>query len=221
MAGNKPGASRAGQGGVQMKYVKILSLAAVAAMALMAFAAGSASATSLYNGTEKLSNTATLDFSIPSGGSANLVDTSGTSLDKCSTSTAKGALTTNEGTPSGNLSELTWGSCSFPTKTLTLGGLKVTQLLDKEGKPTTNGKVESNATIEVTINTILFGSCVYGVEKNTEIGTLTTAAAGTATFDANAVAKRLTGSQAACPETSKWTGSYTGTTPDQLRVEEK
>jgi hypothetical protein len=204
------------QGGTQMKYVKILSLAAVAAMALMAFAAGSASATSLYNGTTKLSNTATLDFSIPSGGSANLVDTSGTSLDKCSTSTAKGKLTTNEGTPSGALTELTWGSCSFPTKTLTLGGLKVTQI-----GATTNGKVESNATIEVTINTILFGSCVYGVEKNTEIGTLTTAAAGTATFDANAVAKRLTGSQAACPETSKWTGSYTSTEPDQLRVEEK
>jgi hypothetical protein len=137
----------------------------------------------------------------------------GNTLDTCKTSVAKGNLTTNSGTPSGNLSELSWGSCTFPTKTLVLGGLKVTQI-----GTTTNGKVESNATIEVTINTVLFGSCVYGVNANTEIGTLTTASTGTAKFDANAVAKKLSGG-ASCPETSKWTGEYVSTEPDQLRVE--
>jgi hypothetical protein len=196
-----------------MKNFKLLGLAAVAAMALMAFAASSASATALYNGATKLSNNATFDFSIPSGGSVTLLDTSSNVLDSCKTATAKGALVTNSGTPSGLFSELTWSSCTFPTKTLTLGGMKVTQI-----GTTTNGKVEANSTIEVTINTVLFGSCVYGVSPNTEIGTLTTASTGTATFDANAVAKKFSGGPT-CPETAKWTGSYTSTDPDNLRVE--
>jgi hypothetical protein len=196
-----------------MQYLKLLGVAAVAAMALMAFAVSSASATSLYNGSTKLSNAATLDWSVKVV--ARIVFTGGETLDTCSTSTAKGKLTTNEGTPSGALTELTWGSCTFPTKTLTLGGLKFTQI-----GSTTNGKVESNAPIEVTINTVLFGSCVYGVNANTEIGTLTTNSSTAATFDVHAVTSKLSGG-ATCPPTAVFEAVLTSTEPVNQRVEEK
>jgi hypothetical protein len=196
-----------------MKNFKLLGVAAVAAMALMAFAASSASATSLYNGSEKLSNTATIHFSVPAGGSVGIKDTIGNTVRTCKSSTMKGKLITNEGTPSGGLTELTWGSCTFPTKTLALGGLKFTQI-----GTTTNGKVESNATIEVTINTVLFGSCAFGVNANTEIGTLTTSAEGAATLDLNGVAKKLSGGSS-CPETFRWFGMYVSTSPVNIRVE--
>jgi len=198
-----------------MKYVKILSLAAVAAMALMAFAASSASATALYNGATKLTTPSTLDFSIPSGGSALLVDTSGNTLDKCTGSTVKGTLEKNEvALVTGTTTELTWTGCTFTTKTLAPGKLTV------EWTSGTNGTVKSDAQIEVTINTVLFGSCIYGVANGTSLGTLTTFSSGAASFDANAVATRF-GTNAACPATSKWTGTYTSTEPVNLRVEEK
>jgi hypothetical protein len=196
-----------------MKYIKILSLAAVAAMALMAFVASSASATALYNEATKMTTPSTLDFSIPSGGSAVLVDTNGNALDTCSGSTVKGTLESNGPTVTGTNTELTWTGCTWPTKTLAPGKLTVEQI-----GSTTNGTVKSHAQIEVTINTGFFGSCVYGVASGTSIGTLTTASSGAATFHANAVATRF-GSNFACPSTSKWTGSYTSTEPVNLRVE--
>jgi hypothetical protein len=85
----------------------------------------------------------------------------------------------------------------------------------------TQGTVESDAEIGVTINTVLFGSCVYGVANGTSVGTLTTFSSGAAKFDANAIAKKLSGG-ASCPETAKWTGEYTSTEPSgNLRLEEK
>ncbi len=212
---------------ITMKNLKLLGLAAMAAMALMAVAASSASATGLYNGTTKLWEGSTIDFSIPSGGSTKLVDTNGGTLDQCLTGTIKSTILGAGGVVSGTTVDnlyavkggwnigLTWGGCSFPTTTTTPGKLKVNWTKE------TQGTVESDAEIGVTINTVLFGSCVYGVAENTSLGTLTTASSGAATFDANAVAKRLSGSQAACPETSKWTGSYTSTEPVNLRVEKE
>jgi hypothetical protein len=197
-----------------MRNIKTMGLAVVAAMALMAFAASSASATALYNGAIKLGTPSTIDFAIPSGGSAKLVDTNGNTLDKCTTSTVKGTLNFNGPTTvTATITELTWNSCTFPTSTVTPGKLKVEQI-----GATTNGTVKSDATIEVTINTVPFGSCVYGVENNTELGTLTTNSSTAATFDANAVAKKLSGG-ATCPETAKWTGSYVSEEPVNLRVE--
>lgn len=191
-----------------MKYVKILSLAAVAAMALMAFAASSASATALYGGATKLGAGATIDFSIPSGGSAVLVNTSNEEIDTCSSSTVKGKLSS---ATTGSIEELTWTSCTFPTKTITNGKLEV---VSTGG---TNGEVKGDATIEVTINTVFFGSCIYGVESGTKVGTV---AGNPATFTANAVAKKFSGSAFACPSTAKWTGSYNSTEPTELHVEE-
>jgi len=203
-----------------MKYVKILSLAAVAAMALMAFAASSASATALYNGTTKLKVGSELDFSLKSGTSALLVDTENNTLDTCTTSTVKGSIS-NEGgagkAVSGSISSLTWGQeggkCTFTTTTTKNGGLEVNWTSG------TSGTVKSNAEVAVTINTVFFGSCVYGVASGTSLGTLASASSGNATFTANAVAIKLSGSNIACPETSKWTGTYVSTTPVNLRVE--
>lgn len=190
-----------------MKYVKILSLAAVAAMALMAFAASSASATALYSGSTKLGSGSTIDFSIPSGGSALLVDTTGEELDKCSSSTVQGKLSSAS---TGSIEKLTWSSCTFPTSTVTLGKLEVT------GGANTEGTVKADAEIGVTINTIFFGSCVYGVTAGTSVGTIK---GNPASFTANAVAKKLSGSNFACPETAKWTGNYSATEPANLHVE--
>ncbi len=192
-----------------MKYLKILGLAAVAAMALMAFAASSASATTLIGGSPEgtLGSGAVIDFSIPSGSTATLVDTTGEELDKCSTSTVKGTL--SSGT-TGSIETLSWGSCTFPTNTITKGKLEV---ISTGG---TNGEVKADGTTEVTINTIFFGSCIYGVTSGTSVGTL---AGNPATFTANAVAEKFSGSNLACPSTSKWTGTYKSTEPANLHVE--
>jgi Flp pilus assembly protein TadG len=192
-----------------MKHLKTLGLALVAAMALMAVVASSASATALYNGTTKLSAGAIIDFSIPSGTSAVLVDTSGNELDRCATSTVQGELSS---AATGPIKALTWGNCTFTTSTVTLGKLEVVWTSG------TNGTVKSDAQIEVTINTGLFGSCIYGVASGTSLGTLTTISSGRATVDTNAVVTKV-GTNFVCPPTAKWMGSYTSTEPDNLRVE--
>jgi cytoskeletal protein CcmA (bactofilin family) len=192
-----------------MKYVKILGLAAVAAMAMMAFAGSASAATHLVGGEPEatLTKGAKIDFSIPSGGSALLVTTKGETLDTCSSSTVQGELETET---TGKITALTWSGCTFTTDTVTLGKLKVT------GGTETKGTVESDAEIGVTINTVLFGSCVYGVEANKVVGSI---AGSPAVFTANAVAIKLSGSNFACPETSKWTGTYNATEPKNLHVE--
>jgi hypothetical protein len=201
-----------------MKYLKKLGLAASVAVASTAFlGAGSASATVLCSTTLSTScpagqtwpaNTA-LDFSIPAGSSANLVDTAGEELDTCSASTVKGKLT-NAGssteTATGPVEELTWTSCTFPTKTLTLGKLEVHRITG-----TSNGTVTADGTFEVTINTVFFGSCIYGVTSGVSLGDITEG--NPAIFHANAVAEKFSGSNLACPSTSKWTATYTVTSP--------
>ena len=200
-----------------MRNLKVLSLAAVAAMALMAFIASPASATGggLYNGATRLVVGARFDFTIPSGGSTLWVDTNNNALDACTGSTIKGELT-NAGSatvnPTGPITSLTWTGCTFTTTSLTLGKLQF------EWTSGTTGNIKTDATISVTINTVLFGSCIYGVESGKSIGTLTTNSTTTATFDANTTVERL-GENIACPPTAKWTGTYTSTEPDNLRIE--
>jgi len=203
-----------------MKYVKMLGLAAVAAAALMAFVgAGTASATVACSTntnpcTSKWPTKTKLSFSLK-GSSAKLVTTDEkTTLDTCTVSAVEGEVS-NAGssttTVTGPVTALTWGSCSFPTKT--------TQLSNLEAHAGTggNGTLSADGEFRVTINTVLFGSCVYGVTAGTSLGTVTGGAA--ATFTANAVAKKLTGSEAACPETSKWTATYTSTGATALFLE--
>ncbi len=208
-----------------MKNLKLLAIAAFAAMALMAFAASWASAEGgmLYNGATTLGVGSKLDFSIPSGSSANLVDTKGNSLDKCSTSTIRGELTkagSSTVNPTAKLTELTWGSCTFPTKTVALGNLVVDWDFETRGTVKADNETEIPATAtEVTINTVLFGSCIFRATFAQALGTLTTFSSGAATFDANAVVYRSLSSPSFCPETAVWTASYTSTEPTNLRVE--
>jgi len=190
-----------------MKDLKVFGLAAMAAMALMAFAAGSASATAIYSGSTKLGSGSAGDFSIPSGKSVVLVNTTSEELDKCSTSTVKGKLSS---AATGSIEALTWENCTFPTKTITLGKLEVT------GGTGTVGTVKADATIEVTMNTVFFGSCIYGVTAGETVGTVS---GNPATFTASAVVEKFSGSALACPSTGKLTGTYNSTEPANAHVE--
>jgi hypothetical protein len=148
----------------------------------------------------------TLDFSLKSGTSALLVDTTGKTIDTCKTSTPTGKIEKVKGV-TGPLESLTWGSCTFPTKTLTLGKLTIEHIAG-----THNGTVKADSTTEVTMNTVLFGSCIYGPTAGVDLGELKEGKP--ATFVANAVLQKL-GSNAACPETAKWTAEYTLTEPGE------
>lgn len=200
-----------------MKHAKIIGLVAVAAAALMAFVgAGTASAATSTLCSEAKSPCpegqrwplgTVIDFSLKPGTSANLVTTNNEPLDTCTESTVKGILETDstKGTlAGGKVTELTWGNCTFPTKTLFTGGLQV------EGLAGGNGTVKSTGKFEVEIKTVIFGTCNYGVTEGTDLGELKEGKP--ATFVANAVAKKLGGSFL-CPETSKWSAEYVLTEP--------
>jgi hypothetical protein len=216
----QPGAALRGAGqGEKMKYVKMLALAAVAAGALMAFVgAGTASAGVLCSTTtgtkpcpagQRWPNKTPIVMSIPSGSKAVLVDTTGEELDSCTGSEVSGEIT-NEGSETeeveGSVSSLTWSSCTFPTTTLETGPIKVDKIAGSS-----NGTVTAVKQFRVTINTIFFGSCIYGVTAGTSIGDLTEGNPGI--FHAKAVAEKFSGSSLACPSTSNWTGTYTVTKP--------
>jgi len=200
-----------------MKHAKMLALAAVVAGALMAFmATGTASATVLCSTTadpcpsaQKWPVNTVLDFSIPSGKQTVLVATEGTEIDRCSTSTVKGKIT-NAGsvteTVTGPVEETTWGSCTFTTTTLEMGKLEVHKIAG-----TSNGTVTADGTFRVTVNTILFGSCIWGITSGSDLGTITEG--NPAVFHLNVVAEIMSGSNFACQSTAVWTGAYTLTAP--------
>jgi hypothetical protein len=217
-----------------MKYLKMLGLAVVAAAALMAFVgAGTASAkegvlcsTTSNPCNSKWAVNTVLDFSLKSGSSAKLVNkANGETLDTCTGTgtTVLGDLTANPdatGTATGKITKLIWEKCTFPTTTVagSEGALKVERIAG-----TSNGTVRSDAETRVTINTILFGTCVYGVKAGAHLGVITEGKASpevpTATFKAEgAEAERLTGSQAVCPEKSLWTAEYVLTTPEKTTL---
>lgn len=211
-----------------MKYLKMLGPAAVAAAALMAFVgAGSASAatSTLCSAAESpcaaanawpANNTGTgtvLDFSLDPGTSAELKETGGASLDTCTEATVKGKLEEDSRTgklAGGKNASITWGHCTFPTTTTVLGGLKI------EGGASGNGTIIAKEEIKVTINTVLFGSCVYGVTPGTLLGTLTEGKP--ATIDASAVAQKLAPVGGPCPETAIWSAKYIQTEPKETTL---
>ena len=213
----RSGAPGAGVKEEVMRYLKMLGLAAVAAAALFAIlGAGSASATVLCSTTaepcpagQKWPVGTTLDWSVPSGKQIALVDTEGGELDKCSTSTLQWTIT-NAGsattTVTGENEGTTWGSCTFPTKTLTLGKTEIHKIAG-----TSNGTVTEEGTFEVTINTVFFGSCIYGATSGVSIYDLIEGVA--AETRVNAVVERFSGSNFACPSTAKMTGDYVLTAP--------
>lgn len=193
-----------------MEKLKKLGLAITAAAALMALAgAGTASATGVYSGSTKLGVGSIIDFSMKPGTTGRFTRTNGETLDECTSTTIKMKITqagSSTTTTTGNVEELTQGGCTFPTTTVIKGKGEIHYIAG-----TNNGVLTSDAEIGVTMNTVLFGSCIYGVLAGTTLGTLT--GGNPATFDANSVMIRLTGSNFACPETGLWTGTYVNTEP--------
>jgi hypothetical protein len=206
-----------------MRYVKMLALAAVAVGAMMAFiGAGTASASKLCStkvdpcpaGQSWPVNTEPL-FTLL--GSAALTDTAGNPIDTCTESSVKGKITnagSSSETVTGHVSVLTFNKCTFTTTQVHLGALEIHNIAG-----TSNGTLTADTAggfiPEVTINTVFFGSCVYGITKGASIGDLTHGKGQVATeggepaiFHANATAHRLSGSNIACPETSKWVATY-------------
>jgi len=207
-----------------MKYLKMLALAAVAAGALMAFiGAGSASASVVCSTSvdpcptgQKWTAGTALEFSIPAGQSANLVETNnppaenGESINTCKESTVGGKITkvgSSTETVTGEITALTWKGCTFPTTTTVLGKLEIHKIVGGGG----NGTLTADGETRVTINTVFFGSCVYTVESGKSIGDVTEG--NPSVFHANAVAHKREGSNFACPTTAVWTATYEQTVP--------
>ena len=196
-----------------MKYLKMLGLAAVAAAALMALVgAGTASA-------DELCTEPAVSNMCPAGkqittihaslvGSAVLEDTEGNSIVTCTAGTLHADVTT-QGTGvsgvSGPITALTWGAtgtnCNLPTTTITNGTL--------DGSAAAGGGTTVKATgTRVTVNTILFGSCVYGPgAAGLDVGAI---ANGSEHLAISTVVNKQSGS-GVCPETTFWTATFTVT----------
>jgi hypothetical protein len=216
--------------GRNMRYMKMLGLAAVAAAALMAFVgAGTASAkegvlcsTTSNPCNSKWAVNTVLDFSLKSGTSATVVNSVSPAelLDTCTgtATTVKGTLTANPdatGTATVKNTSLLWESCTFTTTTILPGALKVERIAG-----TSNGTVRADAETQVTINTVFFGSCVYGVKAGAHLGELTEGTTATpAEFRTEkAVVEKLPGSNFACPPKVLWTATYVLTTPEKTTL---
>jgi hypothetical protein len=203
-----------------MKYVKMLGLAAVAAAALMAFVGASTASAAVLCST----TTTSCDSVVPAGTkigfeseeSTSLKETGATEpLDTCKKSKVTGELTSAGGAssnPTGPITTLDWEECTWTTTTIALGKLEVTGPLTG----TSSGTVKSDAEIKVTISIPFFGSCVYGVTAGTSLGTLVEGKP--ATFAANAVASKLSGSSITCPSTANWSGGYLMNEPTNTTI---
>lgn len=199
-----------------MRVLKTLGLAVIAASALIALGGtGTASATVLCSTTaepcpegQKWPNETALDFSVASGGSF-LWENAGTVIDTCKGVTLRTHIA-NAGGASSTVStsnkELLWSNCTFPTKTQMLGGLEI----HKESG-TSNGAVTASEEINWTINTILWGSCIYAWKAGRGFGTLTEG--NPAILHVNSTIEKVSGSNAACPATGTLVGTLTLTAP--------
>ncbi len=203
-----------------MGHLKLLGLATIGAAALMALVgAGTASATVLCKNnlnTETCSEPYAIGSegtaSLEKGSSALLTNTEGESLDTCTGSTVTGKLK-SQGKEKPALSELTtltWSNCTFPTKTLKPGLGELHWI-----KGTDNGTLTTGG-VEVTMNTVFFGSCIYGLTSGTDVGTTVGGNPGSLTV--NAVVEKFSGSNLACPETTKLTAKYVATSPTNAWV---
>jgi hypothetical protein len=210
-----------------MKHLKTLGAALVAAAALTAlFGVGGASASVICSTTadpcpagQAWPNGTTFEMTLKSGTSWNEVDTSGNTLNTCTSTEIEGDIT-NTGssttTVTGTVTTRTYGAagtpCTFTTIPLREACLEIHKIAG-----TSNGTVTEDACdggiAENTINTGLFGSCIYGVANGKALGEFSEGSGTGATFTMNAVAEKLSGSNFACPTTSKWTATYVMTKP--------
>jgi hypothetical protein len=199
-----------------MKHAKMLGLAAAAAMALAALAgAATASAGGVLCSTatnpcnSKWAVGTVLDFSLASGTSSHLEDTSGNTLDTCKESTIRDLLSANpdaSGTATAENTALNWGSCSSTATTIVLGKLRV-EAENDEG----DGILKADAETKVTIN--IFGSCEYGYTAGTELGTWDEQ---TGTLSVNAILQRVNGCLG--PKTAIWHATFVKTEPSSTTL---
>jgi hypothetical protein len=153
----------------------------------------------------------TVDFSLTSSAKLKEVGPEGETINTCTEGTVHGIMT--QGTQNGSTSTpilhiekegLTWGKCNFPTTTVKGGTLEVHNIAG-----TFNGTVTGSG-FEVTINTVFFGSCIYGTGESVDLGKLTEG--NPAVFHAEAIVKRLN-INFACPKEAEWNATYTLTSP--------
>jgi hypothetical protein len=189
-----------------MKYLETFGVAALAALAATAFVcAGTASATELYSGATTMKTGAILKLSL--SGSTLTTTTEGTVYATCTGGELEGK-TTNSGSATEtvklNIESTLFTNCTEPTSAIRLGGLEIHWTSGLNGTVTAANS-SGGSFSEVTVNTTIFGSCVFAVPSGGPLGTLTGTTSGDATLDLNAVVTRVTG---LCPSTTKWVGTY-------------
>jgi hypothetical protein len=189
-----------------VKYLKIFSLAVVAAAFLMSLFAGTALADEI---TSPLGVTAKEEvFSLVAGTSLKVVDTSGGEILTCTKAKSTKPIT-GQG-PGKRIvykpTKYDFEECTFPTKMLKEGSEEG----DAVGESTVE-TVEATSESQMTINTVLFGSCVYGATAGTSIGSIGTTSGE---FSENEVTEKLTGSGFACPASTRMIAAWVLTVPN-------
>jgi hypothetical protein len=192
-----------------MKFTKIL-VVVTAALGLMTFA-GTASATTLATKGAATNASEAVKATVAAGASLLMTDTFGTAYNTCSTSTIEWRTTSpftvaDPGKVAGPVEVVSWSNCTEGNPTVDLKG----SLLVQHVVGTTNGTVVSNGT-KITMPS-LFGNLTCTTE-NTDLGTLNGKKEGSATLTINAVV--------ACTVlgTTRWSGTYTITSPSNLGIE--
>lgn len=193
-----------------MKYLKMLSLAAVAALAVMASVGGGTASADELCTEPPVGNMCPagkliteVDLSLTIGTSTKLTTTEGTTLNTCTEETLLWKIS-SQGTGvdpiTGPVTAWFRGSgstpCTFTIDTTKNGSLSVTNSSGTSGTVT-------GISNEVTINTGLFGSCVFSTGAGTKFGTIT---GGTNKLVVNTVLTRVSG---LCPSTERWEATYT------------
>jgi len=203
-----------------MKYVKTLGLAVVAAMALVPVAgAGTASATVFCEENvepcpeaKQWSTGTAVDLALKTGTSFTTLNTGGEALETCKSSTngwtitnTGGATATVRGTT--ETKQISWTGCTFPLVALEGGELEFHTIAG-----TSNATVTAKG-FRITLNTIFFGSCVYGFGAGAHVGTLTSSGTGDAILTVSAVVTKVEGSSALCVTDLRIAGEYTQKSP--------
>lgn len=194
-----------------MKPLRALGVIALTIAALSLIGTSDASATVLCTNsgcTTAYASGTTIHYTLKSGTSSILKDTSGNTIATCTGSTISSKTTSESGTSiSANIESLTWSGCSQTTDTVNNGSLSISWTSGSNGSVSGKG---SNVTMTV------FGvSCTYGTGEGTTLGTLT--GGETPVLAISAVVPKTAGGFL-CPSTGKWTAEYVITEPHALYV---
>ena len=195
-----------------MKHLKIFSLVAVAAASLMALSAGTASADEV---TSPAGTTAKkMVWSLVAETSAKLVNTTNQELLTCTKGESTHPIVSQgPGFPLITAPvEYDLGNCTLPAQVLKAGGEEIDA---PTGSPTATVKATSES--QLTIATVLFGSCIYGATAGTTIGSVNTSSGE---LTVNAITEKFSNSAFACPVSTKWVANWVLTVPNPYLFDE-